>query len=112
MSRIKLNHWEDRTVSDLMSIELETDLLANCKPPYTGESVADLIDYLYSLDNYEEFTEVNKDILGEELEITLYDFLTFSDPAREYYDSSDNGADTSITSGEDDESAFDYYMNR
>ena len=110
MSKIKLIQWEQRTVSDLMAIEIDTELLTKCEPAFEGKTLEELKDFLYELD-VDEFVDDNEEVLGE-FGQNLYEFMNFCNPITEYYDSSNKSSDRTIVSGDEDLGAYEYFLKQ
>jgi len=105
MSKIKINHFEDATISWVKSVELDTEILSTCEPPFHGESADDFISFMDDVD-MQEFCDNNEEILGSDLVEKIIQMSTLEDKVQ-VYDTSDDWCDDSYSDGEDDLYAFD-----
>ena len=105
MSKIKINHFENVTISYIKSVELDTEILSKCEPSFNGETFDELMDFLHDVE-MEEFTEDSKEILGKKIADQLYNMYNLNEKIV-VYDSSNKFCDDSFEDGEEDLYAFE-----
>ena len=105
MSKIKINHFENATISYVKSVELDTELLAKCEPSFDGKTAEDFISFMDEVD-IQKFCDENEEILGSDLVTKMIKMSTLEDKVQ-VYDTSDDWCDESYSDGEDDLYAFE-----
>ena len=105
MSKIKINHFENATISWVKSVELDTEILSKCEPSFDGDTAEEFISFMDEVD-IQDFCDNNEEILGSDLVEKIIQMSTLEDKVQ-VYDSSDNGSDETFEDGEDDLYAFE-----
>ena len=106
MSKIKINHIENATITWVKSAEIDTELLAKCDPPFTGDDVFDdVVEFLTDIECIETFCEENEDVLGVDAANQISNMILLQDK-NEVYNTSDFSDDV-FEDGEDDINAFE-----